>query len=141
MFKLQAHTFLASYRQNYCQSKHLRSHCNMNNKIFETIGSGWGGVGGRPPDPRKNENLECQGGHLRQFWSQILVYSLFFKIVLFTIHYFIMLFIKKKFIHCSLGPHYSLIIKFFAHYSLSLFFFGHYSLIIIPHQDPLVLSK
>ena len=85
--------------------------------------------------PRKNEILECQEGHLRQFYSQILAYSLFFKMLLFTIHYITLLFIKK-FIHYSLGPHYSLIIKFFTHYSLSLKILGHYSLIIIPHPDP-----
>ena len=40
-------------------------------------------VWGRP-DPRpkkKNEILECQGGHLRPFHIQILAYSLFFKML------------------------------------------------------------
>ena len=50
------------------------------------------------PDPRKNEILECQGGHLRQFHSQILAYSLFFKMLLFTIHYFTLLFIKNLYL-------------------------------------------
>ena len=39
---------------------------------------------GAGPDPRKNEILGCQGGHLRQFHSKILAYSLFFKRLLFT---------------------------------------------------------
>ena len=78
------------------------------------------GLGASRP-PEKHEILECQGGHVRQFHSQILAYSLFFKMLLFTIHYIILLFIKKfTFIHYSLGPHYSLIIKFFALYSLSI---------------------
>ena len=54
-------------------------------------------VWGRPdPKPKKkNEILECQGGHLRQFHIKILAYSLFFKMLLFTIHYIILLFIKN----------------------------------------------
>ena len=56
--------------------------------------------------------------------------------LLFTIHYITLLFIKNTFIHYSLGPHYSLVVKFFALYSLSLKILGHYSLIIIPHPDP-----
>ena len=46
-------------------------------------------------DPRKNEILECQAGHVRQLHSQILAYSLFFKMLLFTIHYIAPLFIKN----------------------------------------------
>ena len=53
-------------------------------------------LGGSSPRPqKKNEILECQGGHLRQFHSQILAYSLFFKMLLFTIHYITLLFIKN----------------------------------------------
>ena len=52
-------------------------------------------VWGRPDPRKKNEILECQGGHLRQFHSQILAYSLFFKMLLFTIHYINLLFIKN----------------------------------------------
>ena len=60
------------------------------NTTFELNQVVWG-----HPDPRKNEILECQGDHLRQFHSQILAYSLFFKMLLFTIHYITLLFIKK----------------------------------------------
>ena len=60
------------------------------NKTFE-LNRVWG-----RPDPRKkNEILECQGGHLRQFHIQILAYSLFFKMLSFTIHYITLLFIKN----------------------------------------------
>ena len=48
----------------------------------------------RPEPRKKNEILECQGGHIRQFHSQILAYSLFFKMLLFT-HYITLLFIKN----------------------------------------------
>ena len=52
------------------------------------------GLGSSKPQ-KKNEILECQGGHLRQFHSQILAYSLFFKVLLFTIHYITLLVIKN----------------------------------------------
>ena len=42
----------------------------------------------------QKKNLQCQGGHLRQSHSQIIAYSLFFKMLLFTIHYITLLFIK-----------------------------------------------
>ena len=61
---------------------------------------------------------------------------LFFKMLLFTIHYYSAIHSKLTFIHYALGPHYSQIIKFFALYSLSLKILGHYSLISIPHPDP-----
>ena len=83
----------------------------MNNKIFEIIGSGWF----VPQTPEQIENLECRGGHLDNSGADFFVYSLFFKIVLFTIHYFILLFIKKDIYSLFLGPPYSLIIKLFAH--------------------------
>ena len=62
--------------------------------------------------------------------------------LLFTIFIILLCYsLKNTFIHYSLGPHYSLIIKFFALYSLSLKIFGHYSLIIIPHPDPHIVKE
>ena len=57
------------------------------------------------------------------------------KILLFTIHFFFFISLKKIGLFIIFGPHYSLFIifgsLFTVHYKKS-----HYSLIIIPHPDP-----
>ena len=68
-----------------------------------------------------------------------LVYSLFNKNLLFSIHYFFLLFIKIFNYSLFFKPHYSLVIKYFAHYSLFIKK-GNYSLIITPHPTPLICS-
>ena len=75
-------TCLAS-RHMYFQT--FKDFSNMNT-TFE-LNRVWGASNSQTQE--KNEILECQGGHLRPFHSQILAYSLFFKMLLFTIHYII----------------------------------------------------
>ena len=53
---------------------------------------GGGGGGGGSPSEKKNGNLECKRGDLRQFWIK---FGLFIKKLLFSIHYFVLLIIKK----------------------------------------------